>query len=81
MIRKRTGSRPICVDDTHTSMFGAAVNAYLIAQDIRKSVPSLALYLKDEYDDPLEQASYWVSKSINKDYKDPVYIRPDKGSE
>lgn len=81
MMHARTGSRPICVDDTHTSMFGAAVNAYLIAQDIRKSAPSLALYLKDEYDDPLEQASYWVSKSINKDYKDPVYIRPDKGSD
>ena len=80
MMHARTGSREICVDDTHTSLYGAAVNAYLVAQDIRNSDSPLASFLKDEFENPIEHAGYWVEKSINKDYKDPVYIRPDKGS-
>ena len=80
MMHARTGSREICVDDTHTSMYGAVVNAYLIAQDIRISSSKLAAFLKEEYDDPLCRAKYWVSRSIDQDYKDPEYVRPDDGS-
>lgn len=80
MMHARTGSREICVDDTHTSMYGAAVNAYLVANDIRESGNDLSFYLKDEYDDPLDHFDYWVDRSINKEYKDPVYVRPEKGS-
>jgi len=80
MMHARTGSREICVDETHTSLYGAAVNAYLVANDIKKSSSLLSSYLKDEYSDPIDNAGYWVEKSINKEYKDPVYVRPDKGS-
>ena len=66
MMHARTGSRPICVDDTHTSMFGAAVNAYLVANDIKESASELSCYLKDEYDNPLEHVNYWLEKSLNK---------------
>ncbi|MCR4743920.1 MAG: hypothetical protein K5894_01670 [Lachnospiraceae bacterium] len=76
----RTGSSPISVDDTHTSLFGAAVNAYLIAKDIRNSDSDLRNYLKTALENPLEKPSYWKEVSINKNYVEPVYSRPESGS-
>lgn len=75
----RTGSRELCVDNTHTSLFGAEVNAYLIAEDIRTSDFPLRIYLKEHYENPLEHASMWRSRSVNPRYRDPVYIRPEGG--
>lgn len=80
MMHARTGSREICVDDTHTSLFGAVLNAFFVAQDIRNSSSTLSRYLKDEYDNPLDNVEYWVKKSINTEYKDPIYVCPDTGS-
>ena len=44
----RTGKREISCDDTHTNLFGAVVNAYLIAEDIKKAGIPLSLFLKKE---------------------------------
>ena len=77
----RTGSNPISVDDTHTSLFGAAVNAYLFADELRKSDSPLKNYLKEDLENPVERASYWTDLSINKEYVEPLYTRPNKGSD
>ncbi|MCR4922568.1 MAG: hypothetical protein K5931_00975 [Lachnospiraceae bacterium] len=77
----RTGSNMLSVDDTHTSLFGAVVNAYLIAKDIASSPSPLKNFLKEKLENPLENPGYWKDLSINKDYVDPVYIRPSKGSD
>ena len=77
----RTGKREISCDDTHTNLFGAVVNAYLIAEDIKKAGIPLSLFLKKEYDDPLSKAAYWVKRSVNLDYKEPVYESPKELSD
>lgn len=76
LMHARTGKREISCDDTHTNLFGAVVNAYLIAEDIKKAGILLSLYLKKEYDDPLSKTSYWVERSVNRYYKEPVYECP-----
>ena len=76
----RTGSNPVCTDDTHTSLLGAMVNSYVIAQDLRKSDSPIKEYLLDELENPLDKATEWKNKSINKDYVDPVYEQPKGGS-
>jgi len=69
----RTGSAPLSVDDTHTSYFGAMVNAYLIVKELEDKDTSLESFIKDNIQNPLDKAAELVSKSINKNYVDPVY--------
>ena len=76
----RTGSRELCVDNTHTSYFGAAENAYLIAGELKKKENPLVAFLLPDIADPLLNAKYWVEKSINHSYKDPVYKAPERKS-
>jgi len=73
----RTGSHPACTDDTHTSLFGAMVNAYQIVVDLKEQKSELAKYIKDNIENPLSKASFWKDKSISKTYVDPVYVRPE----
>ena len=77
----RTGRKEISCDDTHTNLFGAVVNAYLIANDIKKAGSPLSSYLKKELKDPLKDAAVWVERSLNKDYQDPVYECPKELSD
>lgn len=79
-LHARTGSRELCTDNTHTSLFGAAVNAYLIAEDIKKNGSGLADYLRPDYENPFDHCEEWKERSVNKDYKDPVYMAPKNGS-
>ena len=77
----RTGKKEISCDDTHTNLFGAVVNAYLIARDIKKENIPLSKYLKSELIDPLPDAKSWIEKSVNKDYHEPVYECPTELSD
>ena len=76
LMHARTGKREISCDDTHTNLFGAAVNAYLIARDIKKENNALSKFLKADLIDPLLDAKSWVERSINKAYQEPVYESP-----
>lgn len=75
-----TGSKPLCVDDTHTSLFGAVVNAYLFAEELKKSSSSLKTYLREAYQNPLTNAAFWKKQSVNPLYEEPVYVQPEKTS-
>lgn len=79
----RTGSPDLCVDNTHTSLFGAAVNAYLIACELKRNSDPLAGYLREDLDsfNPLLHAREWKEKSFNPDYVEPVYVCPEKAPE
>ncbi|MGN1024127.1 MAG: GDSL-type esterase/lipase family protein [Lachnospiraceae bacterium] len=72
----RTGSSDLCVDNTHTSMFGAVVNAWLLAEELQASGAALAKDLKLPLVSPLSRASYWKERSFNKGYVEPVYHAP-----
>lgn len=76
----RTGSPDICVDNTHTSLFGAAVNAWLAAEELKKSGAALAADLRPDLEElnPLLHAKKWKEKSFNPDYVEPVYVQPAK---
>ena len=81
LMHARTGRREISCDDTHTNLFGAVVNAYLIAQDIKNAKIPLSSFLKKESEDPLKEAPAWVERSVNKAYQDPVYECPKELSD
>lgn len=81
LMHARTGKREVSCDDTHTNLYGAIVNAYLIACDIKKTGIPLSRYLKKDFSDPLNEAALWVERSVNKDYHEPVYECPTELSD
>lgn len=76
-----TSKKETSVDNTHTNLFGAAVNAYLIAGDLKDSTSGLKAYLKKNLADPMNSVAAWKEKSINADYVEPVYTQPATTSE
>lgn len=76
-----TSKKETSVDNTHTNLFGAAENAYLIATDLTENGSSLAAYVKAGITDPMEEVSTWFEKSINADYVEPTYDQPTSTSE
>lgn len=72
----RTGSSDLCVDNTHTSLFGAAVNAWLLGEELQASGAALAKDLKLPLASPLSRASHWKERSFNQDYVEPIYHAP-----
>jgi len=75
-----TSKKEASVDNTHTNLFGAAENAYLIAQDLLKSDSTLKAYVKEGLKDPVAKAAAWFNLSINEAYEEPVYNQPSKTS-
>lgn len=75
-----TSSKATSVDNTHTNMFGAAVNAYLIAKDIKDSNCAMAAYVKKSIADPMNSIEYYKKLSVNQNYEEPVYNRPTAAS-
>ncbi len=76
-----TSKKETSVDNTHTNLFGAAVNAYLIAEALLENGSTLASYVKPVIADPMDEAAAWFEKSINADYVEPVYTQPTATSE
>lgn len=76
-----TSKKETSVDNTHTNLFGAAVNAYLIAGDLKDSTSGLKAYLKKNLANPMDSVAAWKEKSINADYVEPVYTQPTATSE
>lgn len=73
-----TGSRELCVDNTHTNRFGALVNAWLIAEELKRIQSPLAAFLRNDLENPLEHAMENREEALNPDYQEPVYERPEK---
>lgn len=63
------------LDKTHTNLYGAKMNAYNIAQEIKKSSLGLAASIKTDSVKPTYDADY--QKGINKSYVEPDYKAPD----
>ena len=72
----RTGSREICTDDTHTNLYGAVLNAWLIREELKRSDSPLCSYLTDTLKNPLEHPETWQKLSVNSSYVEPVYSAP-----
>lgn len=66
-----TSSKEISIDDTHTNSYGAACNAWLLADELMKSSSSLKNYIRPGYEMPSSQML-----TVNPDYKERVYMRP-----
>lgn len=73
-----TGSREICCDDTHTNLFGAALNAWLVSREVIRQCAPLSQYIRSDRICPLLEAKHWREISINSDYHERVYKAPDK---
>ncbi|MCD8222691.1 MAG: carbohydrate esterase family 12 protein [Clostridiales bacterium] len=65
----------VSIDNTHTNLYGAAYNAYLIADEIAKSSSSLKDYLIDTPEPP--DFSILIP---NPDYTFQTYVRPESDS-
>ncbi len=63
-------------DATHTNLFGAAENAYLIAEALKTTDSGLAAYIKPNLENPMDELTKWTGLSVNEAYEEPVYNQP-----
>ena len=75
----RSGRSDLCVDNTHTSLFGAQVNSWLVARELIRLHTCLEQNVIMPLENPLLHASEWKRKSFNPDYIEPVYVCPEGG--
>lgn len=68
----RSSSRDISIDNTHTSLYGAACNAWLIADELSKTSCSLKNYLKEDLVPP--DPSILTANPL---YQERPFDRPD----
>lgn len=70
-----TSSREISIDDTHTNVFGAACNAWIIADELLKSDNPLKKFVKPDYAQPSPEIL-----QVNQEYQERTYTRVDSVS-
>lgn len=66
-----TSSKEISIDDTHTNLYGAACNAWLVADELMKSSNPLKNFIRPGAAAPKSQML-----TVNPQYKERVYVRP-----
>lgn len=66
-----TSSKEISIDNTHTNIYGAACNAWLVADELMKSSSSLKNFIIPGFAAPTNQML-----TVNSMYKERVYTRP-----
>ena len=71
----RSSSREASIDNTHTNLYGAAYNAWLIADELAKTSCSLKNYLAENITAPDPSLL-----SVNPLYQERTFQRPDKES-
>ena len=67
-----TSSKEVSIDDTHTNLYGAACNAWLIADELIKSDNPLKNCVRPDYGMPSSDLL-----TVNPDYTERAYVRPE----
>ncbi len=70
-----TSSKESSIDDTHTNIYGAACNAWMVADELMKSSSPLKNFIRPGYAVPSSQIL-----TPNPQYKERVYARPSSVS-
>ena len=66
-----TSSKDISIDDTHTNLYGAACNAWIIADEVKKSSNPFKKCVRSGIVSPSPDLLV-----VNPDYKERQYVRP-----
>lgn len=67
-----TSSKEISIDDTHTNIYGAACNAWIIADEVMKSGNPIKRFVKPDYAQPSPEIL-----EVNPEYQERTYARVD----
>ncbi|MDO4267995.1 MAG: GDSL-type esterase/lipase family protein [Eubacteriales bacterium] len=74
-VKNRQGQvsqRDVSIDNTHTNVYGAACNAWFIADELVRSSCSLKQYVVPNHTEPV----YSAATSINPNYQDHLFTPP-----